>query len=115
MFSPAFCDFKVSLKSKNEDILNIENSFINPSGTGSKNASILDSLNSNTTNSAVFYAANATALKAGMAEIEVNFEINYDNSYYSQKISTIFRAKVADPISTHIPTYINGPEGRSDL
>ena len=63
-------------------------------------------------------------MKAGFAEIEVNFEINYDNSYYNTKLSNTFKgklfhinviAKVADPISTQIPTYINGAEGRSDL
>jgi len=67
-------------------------------------------------NSAVFYATNATALNPGTAEIEIILSIKYKRGgYSSQSIVNVVKAKVEDPITTYIPTYINGPIGRSDL
>lgn len=113
-FNQAICGFTYNWKSRNEDILSLEKNYINPTAKLSRE-NCVEGVNCQGINSAVFYAANATALKSGTAEIEIDVSIKYKDGSRSQNVVNVVRVKIVDPIHTNLPTYIDHEFGRSDL
>ena len=119
LFNQGVCNFSYGWKSRNEDILLLESNFVNPLGNiGHEGCSGSENSGDGECGAAIgssFYAANATGLKAGTAEIQITVTLKYGRSQAPVTKFNVIKAKVEDPIWTNLPTYVNGPEGRSDL
>jgi len=107
VFRAALCPFQLHWNSKHENVLQI----YNPTTThipckdiappGSENNFQLENYN---------LAINASALSAGVAEVELHLKTNYPSSEYkASHHTTTVKIRVINPLSMEVPTYIGNP------
>ena len=107
VFRSALCPFSLTWASKHDTVLQI----YNPANThipckdiappGRENSFQLENYN---------LAVNATAVSAGVAEVELYLKTNYPSSdYKSTHHTTTVKIRVINPLSIEVPTYIGNP------